>query len=215
MNTKTVTRRLGVLLMLLISPLVAADDSALTVVKGNNLYVNKYLGMQITKPADWYAQSAEEMIMLQNRGKDALAGDDKAFKAMLESSMESNLPVFGFFRYPPGTPGKLNQSVMSAAENIKLYPGIKSGCDYLFHAKQIISKGQIPYTFTEGCQETMFGKQKMGYIDATADIGGRKIMQRYYSTIIGNHAVSVIETYFDEDSKRSVNQVVKTLEFIR
>lgn len=205
-----------ILLVLSVSGFVAAEDkSALTVQKGKSLYVNEYLGMSVRKPDGWYSQSAEELIMLQNRGKDVLAGDNKNFKALIETSIESSLPVFGFFRYPPGTPGKLNQSVLSTAENIKMFPGIKTGCDYLHHAKRLISQGKVAYTFTEGCHEKAFGNRKLGYIDASASFGKQKIKQRYYSTIIGHHAVSIIETYFDEESKRSVNDIVKTLKFTK
>lgn len=205
-----------ILLALSVSSLVmAGNKSALTVQKGENLYVNEYLGMSVKKPDGWYSQSAEELLMLQNRGKDTLAGDDKNLKALLETSMESSLPVFGFFRYPPGTPGKLNQSVLSTAENIKMFPGVKTGCDYLHHAKQLISQGKVVYTFSKGCQEKAFGSKKLGYIDATVNFGKQKIKQRYYSTIIGHHAVSIIETYFDEESKRSVNGIVQTLKFTK
>lgn len=55
----------------------AKSDSPLTVNTSGNTYVNGFFGLQVEKPAEWYAQSAEETIMLQQQGNKVLAGDDR------------------------------------------------------------------------------------------------------------------------------------------
>ena len=83
--------------------------------------------MTVEKPDGWYAQNEEEAVAVQKQGGKMLAGNDKNLKAVLDASQDTTSQLFGFFEVPPGTPGKLNPNVLSAAENIKAAPGVPGG----------------------------------------------------------------------------------------
>ncbi|MDZ7803923.1 hypothetical protein [Thiohalophilus sp.] len=191
------------------------SDSPITINTSGNTYVNGFFGLEVEKPADWYAQSAEETILLQQQGNKVLSGDDKNMQKLIEAAMESSLPLFGFFEYPPGTPGKMNPNVLSVAENIKLYPGIKEPCDYVEAVKQVLQQGQLKYEFDGECQSSTIGGKPAGYMDASLHVGTFDIAQRYHAMITDGYAISFIQTYTDEASRSKVDKVMDSIQFTR
>lgn len=191
------------------------SDSPVTVNSSGNTYVNSFFGMSVEKPADWYSQSAEETIMLQQQGSKVLSGDDKNMEAMIEAAMESSLPLFGFFENPPGTPGTINTNVLSVAENIKMYPGIKKPCDYVNAVKEILDKGQLNYQFDSDCQTTRVGGKASGYMDVSLSVANFDVSQRYYAIISDGYAISLIQTYADEQGARNVAHIMDSIHFDR
>ncbi|MDR9437814.1 MAG: hypothetical protein RI563_13105 [Thiohalophilus sp.] len=201
--------------LLSISCTDSGSDSPVTVNTSGNTYINGFFNLEVEKPVDWYAQSAEETIMLQQEGNKVLSGDDENMQKMIEAAMESSLPLFGFFEYPPGTPGKMNPNVLSVAENIKMYPGIKDPCDYVKAVKQILQQGQLSYEFDGECQSTTIGGKQAGYLDASLKVGTFDIAQRYHALITDGYAVSIIQTYMDEESHAKVDKVMDSIQFSR
>lgn len=189
------------------------NDPAATVNTGGNTYENRFFGMSVTRPDGWYAQSVEEMLMTQQQGSKVLAGDNKNMQALLDAAKDSSLPLFGFYEYPPGTPGKINPNVLAVAENIKQYPGIAKPCDYISAVKSLLEMGQVEYTFDGDCKSGTVGGRESGYLDAMLDLGKLKIRQRYHATISDGYAVSFIETYTDDKSRNKVRKVISSIRF--
>jgi hypothetical protein len=131
----------------------------------------------------------------------------------MEAAQDTTTQVFGFFEFPMGTPGKLNPNVLSAAENIKGAPGVKTGCDYIALTKEIIKKSQVNYEFDEKCETKTVNGTEFGVVNAQLKIGEQVVKQRYYSVIRGRHAISVIQTYFDAESEAKVNKVIESVKF--
>lgn len=190
-----------------------AKDSALTVNSSGNNYVNKFFGISVVKPEGWYAQSATETILLQQKGASIIANDDKNMEALIEAAMESSVPVFGFFEYPPGTPGKLNANILSIAENIKVYPGIKNGCDYIALVKDLLAKSKLKYELSEKCLSKNISGKEFGYIDAFTIIGEQKVQQRYFANVSKGYAFSIVQTFYDDESRKKVISVLSTVSF--
>jgi hypothetical protein len=134
-------------------------------------------------------------------------------KALLDASMKSTLTLFSFFELPPGTPGKNNPSVMSTAEYILAYPGIKTGCDYLASMKQLIARSQMQMQFEESCQTEKLGSSTFGFVNASIEIGPDKVVrQRYWACRKGDHAIGVVQTYYDDASDKSTSEIIKTIQ---
>lgn len=189
------------------------DASPITVSTDEKTYTNEFFQLTVQKPEGWYAQTQEEAVATQRQGGKMLAGNDKNLKAMMDAAEDTTTQVFGFFEVPLGTPGKLNPNVLSAAENIKVAPGIKTGCDYIAATKEIIKKSQMNYQFDEKCETKTVNGTEFGVVNAKLTVGDQVVKQRYYSVIRGRHAISVIQTYFDAESEAKVNKVVESLKF--
>jgi hypothetical protein len=192
---------------------VKKDASPVTKSDDNKTYTNEFFQMTVQKPESWYAQNQEEALETQKKGEKMLAGNDKNLKAMVEAAQDTTTQVFGFFEFPMGTPGKLNPNVLSAAENIKGAPGVKTGCDYIALTKEIIKKSQVSYEFDEKCETKTVNGTEFGVVNAQLTIGNQVVKQRYYAVIRGRHAISVIQTYFDAESEAKVNKVVESVKF--
>jgi rRNA maturation endonuclease Nob1 len=189
------------------------DASPVTKSTDNKTYTNEFFQMTVQKPEGWYAQNEEEAAAGQKEGGKMLAGNDKNLKAAMDAAQDTTSQLFGFFEVPRGTPGKLNPNVLSAAENIKAAPGVKTGCDYIALTKEIIKKSQVSYQFEEKCETKTVNGTEFGVINAQLTIGDQVVKQRYYAVIRGHHAISVIETFFDAASEAKVNKVVESLKF--
>ena len=174
-------------------------------------YTNEYFGLTVTKPSGWYSQSPEATMKLNKAGASMMAGDNQNMKAVFEQSLKSTVPVFAFFQSEPGAPVRTNPNVISVAENISVMPGIKTGCDYLYHARNALSHAAIKMEISPGCNTVKHGKANLGYFDLTTHLNGLDVSQRYYACVQGSHAISIIQTYFDEASKKMVDGVLDSV----
>lgn len=188
------------------------DKLALTQSTDNKHFTNAKFELSVEKPDGWYSQSAEEALMLQAQGSAALSGDDKNLKAQLDASVNTTLTLFSFFEFPPGTPGKYNSSVIATSENIIAFPGVKSGCDYLASMKQLIARSQMQMEFEEGCKTEKIGNSTFGFINGTMPMGlDKPVRQRYWSCRKGNHAIGVVQSFYDDAGDSATSAVIKTI----
>lgn len=185
--------------------------SPVTTTADGSKYVNEFFHLEVTKPEGWFAQDADLTLKMSQRGADLVAGDDDNMKAIVAQSLKTSFPVFGFFQHPPGAAVEVNPSIISMAENVSVLPGIKTGCDYLFHARKLFERSALKVSVKEGCQTTQINGTSFGYIDTTLIAGSREISQRYYACVQGEHALSIIQTYVDDETKRLVDDPLQTL----
>lgn len=185
---------------------------ALTISTDNVHFHNKKFGLSIKKPESWYAQNVEEAMQLSARGAQVISGDDKNLKAALEASLEASLPLFGFFEFPPGTPGKPNSNVGGVAENIAAFPGVKDGCDYLASMKQVIENSQMNMSFGDSCQKEKISGSTFGYMNASIQMGNALINQRYWACKKGEHAIAIIQTFHNEEQEVATTDIIKTID---
>lgn len=191
---------------------VLADEiSGLTVSEDNKLYRNEMFDLSISKSEEWYAQSTEELFRTQQIGSSLISGNDHNMQALMKEALKVSLPLFSFYKYPPGTPtNETNANVSGVAENISLYPGIKKGCDYLYNVKNLMNYSQIQIKYEDDCQTKMINGSEFGYFNAVIAVGNTKLKQKYLACIKGTHAIAVIQSY-DSTSENSVNEILNTL----
>lgn len=188
-----------------------SGPEALTVSTDDTHFYNKKFELRVEKPEGWYSQSVEDTMRMAAMGGEALSGGDVNMKAALDASLKGTLTLFSFFEFPPGTPGKANSSVVSLAEYIGAYPGIKNGCDYLNNMTQVMSQSQMQMTFGK-CQQDNISSSTFGYIDASMLVGNQLVKQRYWACKKGEHAIAMVQTYYDETQKASTTGVIKAID---
>jgi hypothetical protein len=186
-------------------------EAALTTSKDNLHFENRQFGLTVEKPSSWYSQSLQESLNLQSQGTEMMSGNDKNMKAMLNASLKGSLTLFSFFEVPPGTPGKLNPSVVSTAEYVVPYPGIKTGCDYLASVKQLIANSQVKMQFTEGCQTEKLGSSTFGMVESSLVLGKQDVHQRYWACRKGDHVIGMVQTYYEAQSEADTTAIVKSI----
>lgn len=185
--------------------------SPITTTADGSKYVNELFGLEITKPDGWYAQDQEATMKMSQRGAQLMAGDDKNMNAVISQALKTSLPVFGFFQHPPGAAVEMNPNILSIAENVGGFPGVKMGCDYLFHVRKMFEQSAVEVSVSEGCQSAQINGTSFGYIDTTMTLGARHVRQRYYACIQGEHALSIVQTFLDDETKRLVDEPLNSL----
>ena len=193
---------------------VSAQESSIsgeTTSLDGTLYTNELFDLSISKPEGWYAQSTQELLQMQQLGASLISGDNQNLQATLKESLKTSLPLFSFYQYPLGSPTPSNANIAGVAENISLYPGIKQGCDYLYHAKQIIAQSQFRIEFADECLTKNVNNSEFGYFNASINLGQVEIKQRYYACVKDTHAISIVQTYTTPEESQKVDRVLDTL----
>ncbi|TRX56839.1 hypothetical protein [Thalassomonas sp. M1454] len=183
----------------------------LTVSTDNINFSNEKFQLSITKPESWYAQNVKELIAMQQLGSDIISGDDENFKAITEAALKTSLPLFGFHEFKPGTPTSTNSSLMGIAENISVLPGIKKGCDYLYHAKKAMDQSQIKMDYEEDCHIKVINGVDISYFNSQLEVGDNIVNQRYMACISGDYAIAIVSTIVNKVDTLELDSILSTL----
>ncbi|MDM7860942.1 hypothetical protein QTP81_10070 [Alteromonas sp. ASW11-36] len=189
-----------------------AQLEALTTSEDGLVYSNDKFGVTITKPESWYAQEIAEIIATQQMGADLMAGDDENMQAILDNSLDTTLPLFGFFESAPGAPVSSNASLIGVAENISMAPGLESACDYLYHARQLMARSQIRTEMQDECLTYEVDGSTLHYFNAVMDFGAYKVHQKYLACLSGDHALAFVYSMMNTDNVPALDNMVKNLQ---
>jgi hypothetical protein len=209
--------------ILLISYAISADKSIIPQVSSTRpsdlitksedqiTFNNKYFDVSVKKPKTWYAQSYESTQKLMIKGTSLVAGGDEGKKALLQESAKASIPLFGFFSDAPGSPVPSIASVISMTENIVEAPGVKTGCDYLFHVRNSMKSSNLKYSSIGECSYIKVNGINIGRFNAQRINNDITISQYYYACIRNRDAIAVIQTYHDEPSLAATDLIIRSL----
>lgn len=176
-------------------------------------YRNQYLGFSIELPKDWNVQDQKTQQRLMKRGIKAMAGDDDNLKAVIEASELKTVNLFAVFQHPIGSPVEFNPSVMSVAESVAEWPGIKRGKDYLFQARKMLEAGQMQIEFPRECYSVQLGGVEFDVMEIEMTVLGKIVKQKYYSMIRKGYALGFIISFTNEEEEALLQKILTTLSF--
>jgi hypothetical protein len=180
----------------------------------NNQYNNTFFAFKVKIPDNWVVQSKDQTDRLTDQGKELMAGNDKKLKAILDASEVNTANLLTVFKYEIGSAVDYNPSVAIIAENVKNYPGIKNGNDYLFQARRLLKQSQIQYDYIDEVFKTQnIGAKEFYMMNASINYMGILIKQIYYSTIIKKFSFSVIISYVTDEQKAELDKLLSSMEF--
>ncbi|WP_028975284.1 hypothetical protein [Spirochaeta cellobiosiphila] len=176
------------------------------------LYTNEDLGISFLFPEDWNLQGEEELNHIKEVGADTLSGDDQNMKEAIKSTAASTT-IFSLasFKYPLGTPQKLNPSVMLMAEDNSMYPGIKNSDDYILNVKSLLAQSAMDVS-VEDIDPVIFSDVTFKGIKTIIQLGQVDVYQQYYVTMIDRNVVAMIMTYFDDDTYQETFGILSGIE---
>jgi hypothetical protein len=180
----------------------------------SNKYVNSYFGMEMDIPADWFVQDQETLDNLTKVGKNMIAGDDENMQAVIKASEINTANLLAVYQHEYGTPVAFNANFILIAENLKKTPGIRTGRDYLTHARRLLEQSQFKYDhLDEEFEKEIVGGAEFYKMKADVSFAGVDIHQVYYSTILKDFSFNVIVSYSDESQKQEVLKVIQSMSF--
>jgi hypothetical protein len=179
-----------------------------------NKYINSFFQMEINLPPDWIVQTKEQINSMAEKGKDLAAGDDKNLKAVLNASEVNSANLLGVFQYEVGSPVEYNPNFVLVAENLRSFPGVKNGSDYLFQTRKLLKQSQLKFGgLDQEFKKVNINDQEFYLMNASLTYGGITISQEYYSTVKGGFSISAIISYVNPDQKNDLDKIINSIKF--
>lgn len=179
-------------------------------IKGTQ-YENNYFGLSLSLPKDWEVQDMKAQQQVAKTGIDTLAGEDKNKKALLEASQANTLNLLSISKYPLGTPEKLNLSFSTIAEKVSIFPGIKSGEDYLLNVKNQLNSGSLEYIFPKEIYIQNINNVQFHVLESELPINSITLKQKYYVFIKKGYALGFVLTYFSNEDLTELNKIIQSI----
>ncbi|MGL4369596.1 MAG: hypothetical protein ACRCUT_07990 [Spirochaetota bacterium] len=179
-----------------------------------NQYQNQYFEFTAAIPENWAVQSKEQTSELTEKGRDLLAGDDENTKALIKASEVNSAYLLTVFKYEVGTAVEFNPSILIMAENLKNFPGIKNGNDYLFHTRKFLKQSQLQYDYLdEEFKSKKIGGKEFSLMSAGITTAGMKIKQEYHSAVIKGFSFNIVISYVSDEQKAELYKILDSMKF--
>lgn len=178
----------------------------------NGEYTNSFFGLKVSFDPDWFVSDKKQMEQIEEVGTEMVAGDDESLSTAIKASQVNTAQLLAISKYEWGAAVEFNPSLMLVAENTKFAPGIKTGKDYLFHAKRLLEASQMNYYFEKELYEREVGNSLFYVLEAKLDYLGTTIIQEYISTVSKGFTLSMILSYTSEEEKKELYELVDNIE---
>jgi hypothetical protein len=178
-----------------------------------SVYRNQYFGFNVTLPADWAVQDQESRERLAEVGKKVLAGDDRRMKAVLKASEQQSVNLLAAFKHPIGTPVAFNPNLICTAERLHGFSGIKSGKDYLYHARKLMESSQMQVEFAKDVSTEELGGLDFDIMHGSITFGALTVQQKFYATILKDYALVFITSCNAPDQQSALQNILQTVSF--
>jgi hypothetical protein len=179
----------------------------------NSVYQNNYFGLSVTFPQDWSIQDQTEQQRLMATGSRVMYGNDTNRQALLKASELQTVNMFAVFKYAIGSPVPFNPSVLSLAENVSEFPGIKTGSDYLYHIKSQLTSGRIEVSFPKDVYTTQLGGKDFNVMEMSITAGNKTVEQKYYVSVMKGYALSFILSYTTDEEEEALQKILDSIKF--
>ncbi len=178
-----------------------------------SVYRNNYFGLSVTLPADWIIQDQDAQDRMMKAGVKMVTGDDKNLQLAVKASELNVVNLFSVFNFPVGSPVEFNPSIMAVAENMRQFPGIKSGKDYLFHARKLLESSQVKVTFPKEVYPQKLGGVDFDVMAVKIAVGNLVVKQNYYVAIIKGYALGFIISHNTDEELATLQKILDSVTF--
>lgn len=180
----------------------------------NGLYTNSYFNMTMPYDTSWFVQEKDAMNKLVLENSEMIFNDDQLTNKQLEASMINTAYLFTIFNYEVGAPVDFNPSLIVMAENLKNYPGIETGKDYLYHSKKLLKNSKINYTFgNDSVDIVKIGNEKFHRLRAYIETPDVTISQHYMCRITKGFSLAFIISYASPEKKLALETMLGKVQF--
>ena len=171
------------------------------------------LKLQVEAPETWRLAATEFNNQVIELGASAVDSGNKMIDQMLAQSVNRTVVVFTLTEYEIGSPVEENPMLMSMIEDITLAPGVKTGCDYLFHMKQNLALANPAMEIVSDCQELEINGKTFGVIDTQFPVGRQLVKQNYFVSVCNSYSLAFVATYLSDQAKAELAEIVKSTSY--
>lgn len=170
-------------------------------------YHNDYFDLDIYFDATWEVQEKEQLELMEEAGEEMLVGDNEELKAVLDAATVNTAYLLTIFKHPLGAKVEYNPNFVALVENVRNFPNIETGADYLVHVQQLLGQTALEYQFEE-VYEQRVGTKIFHVLEVTANYMGTTIKQSYWCTLEKGFCLSFILSYHTEKQKEELLAIV-------
>jgi hypothetical protein len=180
----------------------------------NNVYQNNYFNFKLQVPQGWKVLSREEMKKLSEKGRDYITQGNEGMKDAFKASEINTANLLSIFHYDENPQEEYNCNLTLMAENLKNFPNIKTGEDYLYQTKQVLQKTNIQISSADSKSEkTTLGGRDFYRMNMTLSIVGMEIKQTYYAAIDQGFALGIVMSYVTDSDKQILDNCLNSMAF--
>jgi hypothetical protein len=174
-------------------------------------YTNNYFKFSFDYDTSWVIQDKEQSKRLTDAGTNAIIDDIEGLEAALKAAEIKSAYLITMFKHEVGAPVESNPSLILVAENNEMFPGIKTGSDYLFHAKKLLNKTSLDYRFEKEPYSKQIGDTEFYVLEADLFMAGQTVHQHMISTISREFSLSFILSYTNDEEGEEVYEMFNSL----
>lgn len=173
-------------------------------------YKNNYLGLEVRFDTSWMVQEQQLVDDLMDEGTDLLVGDNENMRQAIEASKVNSAYLLTLSKHGIGADVLSNPSLLLIAENTKNYPSIKTGEDYLKSVSKLLRESQVDYEIEDEFVEKTIGNAQFHVMKASLYQPGLifQVKQEYLATIKRGFCVGFVITYYMEDEREELYQII-------
>ncbi len=176
----------------------------------NNTYFNSFFNFKMVLPYNWILQSQNEIEDTFIEGANTVLGGNSSLKSTAEAAIAESAVLVSLYNSDIETNGMIRVIVY----NVKNFPKIKTGNDYLFYTRQLFEQYPIDATFSESSRETIDGivfyKMNISVKYPEFDLEMEEIC---YSTVLNNYCFNIMGTYIYDDQKNEILKSIRSVKF--
>lgn len=166
-------------------------------------YISDYLGIELNLPSNWYMTSIDLKKLLEQYQLPGSVQMDDAYLPLMLS------------KYPIGSTADSNPNLMLMMQNVSAYPQIKTGADFIPSVIGYVSSLQKDFKYDSVPEKVTLGSVDFDVINCNSEPNGVKVYQKLYATIYRGYALCFVLTYTDSSELPQLENILKTIEFIK
>jgi hypothetical protein len=176
----------------------------------NGVYNNNYFQFKIPVPENWAVQTREQVQQLQNQNGETTPANSAELRSTIKAAdVQAAILLTVLKHKPENSLNEFNPSLIILAENLVGSTAMKTGKDYLDHAKEIMKQSNLDYQFAPDYYSEKIGNRKFDAMNITLD----SVQRTYYSMINRNFALSLIISSRDDQQKQELKNIINKIRF--
>lgn len=175
-------------------------------------YQSDFFDFTISFPSQWHALSGEDIREINETAMQVMAEDDPAFHREMQASADRTYYLAALFRDPIEAARGFNPNIVLTAEDIG-GERVRTGEDYMRMARQKLQNIGEALKLGDEIRTGSFGGKEFHALSGSMTIGGMRINQFYYATIINDHALVFTLSYSDSTQFAAMQNVLHSITF--
>lgn len=185
-------------------------DEALGIFNGST-YTNDFFKFNMKFPDEWTILNREQLLFVFSIGAEFYKQNNSE-SDVIDIAMAQVIPLFMVSGNPLSNTG-MNFNINGVANNLGIASElVKSPADYITYSTAFMKSQGMEATTGEISTITI-ADHEFAKTDVILAIGNEKNTQTMYVTLSGDHAIVFTLTYYSEDEKKQLEDVIRTIEF--